>query len=179
MPAQLSPVSPCFKPESDYMPMPSGASSRKSLAKSASTSGLFASECLQGFLVEDPTGSLAGTKRRQTEKRTKAQADLPAPEKKRGTRRRVPHFCMDSADQNEKRTPKRNCRSSNLALLISMKLPLERSPLGLLKCGELKRFEESTRNCKSKRSVILTVRNRLKSKFTEPGPKRRLRPTLP
>src|SRR2546422_875348 len=110
MPAQLSPVSPCSKLKSNYMPMASGASSRKSLAKSASTSGLFASERLQDFLAEDPTGSLAGTKRRQTEEKTKAQADQPAPEKKRGTRRRVPRFCMDSADQNEKRTPKRNCR---------------------------------------------------------------------
>src|SRR5882762_7759786 len=103
---------------------------------------------------------------------------MSAPEEKmRHATARAP--AVDSADQNAKRTPKRNCRSSNLALLISMKLPLERSPLGLLKCGELKRLAASTRNCKSKRSVILTVRKRLKSKFTEPGPKKGLRPTLP
>src|SRR6266480_930526 len=90
---------------------------------------------------------------------------------------RAPH--RKSADQNDRRNPKRNWRSSSLALVIVMKVSLVMSPLGSLKCGVLKRLEASARNCNPKRSVMLIVRNRLKSKFTEPGPNRGLRPTLP
>src|SRR5438094_633672 len=115
----------------------------------------------------------------QTQVKTKAQAGMPAPEEKNGARDGACPGCGFRTGQNARRTPKRNCRSSNLALLISRKLPLVISPLGVLKCGELKRFEASTRSCTPKRSVMLTVRNRLKSRFTAPGPNRGLRPTLP
>src|SRR5438477_8324032 len=82
-------------------------------------------------------------------------------------------------DQKANRKPNRNCRSSFLALVMVRKSPLVMSPLGLLKCGELNRLAASARNCNSRRSVNLNVRNRLKSKFTEPGPSKLLRPTFP
>src|SRR6202022_4907747 len=90
------------------------------------------------------------------------------------------------ADQKANRKPKRNCRSSSLAPVMVRKFELPRvvedpleQPPGLQKCGELKRFAGSTRNCRSKRSVNLNVRNKLKSKLTDPGPSSVLRPTFP
>src|SRR6266550_9274110 len=115
----------------------------------------------------------------QTEVKTRAQAVMPAPEEKNRARAVACPGGGFPTSQNARRTPKRNCRSSNLALLISRKLPLVISPLGLLKCGELKRLEASIRSCTLKRSLMLTVRNRLKSMFTAPAPNRGFRPTLP
>src|SRR3989442_9352514 len=86
---------------------------------------------------------------------------------------------LESNRQNENRNPRRNCRSSSLAPVIVRKSALVMSPFGFLKCGELDKLAASARNCKFKRSVRLKVRNRLKSKLTEPGPYNLLRPTVP
>src|SRR5438094_4283700 len=86
---------------------------------------------------------------------------------------------LESNRQNENRNPRRNCRSSSLAPVIVRKSALVMSPFGFLKCGELDKLAASARNCKFKRSVRLNVRNRLKSKLTEPGPYKMLRPTVP
>src|SRR6267143_446987 len=104
---------------------------------------------------------------------------MPAPEEKKPGHALSRAPAVDSADQNATRTPKRNCRSSSLALVITRKFPLLREPVGFRKCGVLNKLAASARSCSSSRSVNLNVRNRLKSRFTEPGPYSVLRPTVP
>src|SRR5439155_19017350 len=84
--------------------------------------------------------------------------------------------------QNANLKAKRNCRSSFFALVIWRKLAelvLRFPVLGLLKCGVLKKLNASARNCNSSPSVSLKCRNKPKSRFTTPGPRRRFRPEVP
>src|SRR2546423_7565075 len=69
---------PMVQTQRNYMPVASGPSSRKSLARSPSPSGLFARAPSPDFLAEGQTASLAGTKNK------KAQAVILRPKKNTG-----------------------------------------------------------------------------------------------
>src|SRR5579864_6781465 len=62
------------------------------------------------------------------------------------------------------------------ALVMSPKLPAEKSPTGLLNCAWLKTLKNSARKSSDKRSVKCAVLLSDTSKFSRPGPwkKRRL-----